>query len=519
MSAPDTASVASEPSTHDDRMAFLKPGLRYLIGDGVCSQVVGVLTGGVLNGGAFLVALALLMGASNAVIGVIAAIPPLSQLLQVPAISVVNRIRRRRLICVVCSGTGRLFLLSICFLPFFSPESWRIPLLLVALSMYFGLNAISACSFNSWMRDLMPMQIMGAVFGRRLAIGTAIGAALSLVAGFLADFVAHTTGDARPVYSMLFVISGLFALVGTCFLAQVPEPAMRPPKPLGFWTLLREPIQHENYRKLLMFIGVWNAAVNMAAPFFVVYMLNRLGLSMGYVLSLTVLSQVMNALFFRIWGRLADRFTNKSVLTVAGPLFIISFLIWPFTTMPDPHALTIPMLIVIHVLAGISTAGVNLCASNLAIKSAPYGEATQYLAVNAFVSGVTATVAPILAGLAADWFDLNHARITLDWSTTTASGEVRSWDLPAVDLEGLDFVFLIAFIVGLYAIHRLLAVKEEGEVEEEIVVQEFYAEVRKAVAKVSNVAGIRHITYLPYAFLQYLRGKKSSVSEDDLRSL
>src|SRR5690349_368565 len=101
MSAPDTpASIAPEPSTHDDRMAFLKPGLRYLIGDGVCSQVVGVLTGGVLNGGAFLVALALLMGASNAVIGLIAAIPPLSQLLQVPAISVVNRFRRRRLICV-----------------------------------------------------------------------------------------------------------------------------------------------------------------------------------------------------------------------------------------------------------------------------------------------------------------------------------------------------------------------------------------------------------------------------------
>jgi len=513
------ASAAPEPSTHDDRMAFLKPGLRYLIGDGVCSQVVGVLTGGVLNGGAFLVALALLMGASNAVIGLIAAIPPLSQLLQVPAISVVNRFRRRRLICVICSGTGRLFLLSICFLPFFSPESWRIPLLLIALSVYFGLNAISACSFNSWMRDLMPMQIMGAVFGRRLAIGTAIGAALSLVAGFGADFATELTGDARPVYSMLFVISGLFALVGTCFLAQVPEPPMRPPKPLGFWELLREPVQHENYRKLLMFIGVWNGAVNMAAPFFVVYMLNRLGLSMGVVLTLTVLSQVMNALFFRLWGRIADRFTNKSVLTVAGPLFIISFLIWPFTTMPGPHALTIPMLIVIHVLAGISTAGVNLCASNLAIKAAPYGEATQYLAVNAFVSGVTATVAPILAGLAADWFELNQVSITIDWSRIDAAGNTHSWDLPAFMLEGLDFVFLIAFIVGLYGIHRLLAVTEEGEVEEEIVVQEFYAEVRKAVANVSNVAGIRHITYLPYAVLQYLRGKKPSVSEDDLRSL
>lgn len=494
-------------------MAFLRPGLRHLIVDGVCSQVMGVLTGG-----AFLVALALLLGASNAVIGLIAAIPNLAQLLQVPAIKIVNRIQRRRLISVVCSGLGRLFLLSICFLPFFAAESWRVPLLVIALSIYFGLTSISSCSFNSWMRDLMPMHMMGAVFGRRMAIGTAIGAGLSLVAGFGVDFAYDRFGDARSVYSVLFAVGGLFGLVGAVFLAQIPEPLMRPPKPLGFLKLLSEPIQHENYRKLLVFLGVWNAAVNMAAPFFVVYMLRRLELSMGYVLSLAVLSQLVNASFFHIWGRIADRFTNKSVLTVAGPLFIVSFLIWPFTTMPDPHAFTIPLLVLIHVLAGISTAGVNLCAGNIAIKAAPYGEATQYLAVNAFVSGVAATIAPILAGLAADWFDLNQLKVTLEWTSTSARGP-RTWGLPALDLVGLDFVFLIAFIVGLYAIHRLLAVTEEGEVEEEIVVQEFYAEVRKAVANISNVAGLRHLTYFPYAVLQYLRGKKPSVSEDDLRSL
>ena len=499
-------------------MAVLRPGLRFLIADGVCSQVVGVLAGGVLSGGAFVVALALLMGASNAVIGAIAAIPPLAQLLQVPAISIVNRIRRRRLISVVCSGVGRIFLLCICFLPLLAPAAWRVPLLLAALCLYFGLNAISACAFNSWMRDLLPMQMMGAVFGRRMAIGTVIGAALSLAAGFGVDIVAARSGDPRPVYSLLFIVAGIFGLVGTCFIARIPEPPMRPPRPLGLLALLSEPLRHENYRNLLVFIGVWNAAVNMAAPFFVVYMLKQIGLSMGYVLSLTVLSQIVNAVFFRIWGRIADRFTNKSALTVAGPLFILTFIVWPFTTMPGPYFLTVPMLIAIHVLAGVSTAGVNLCAGNLAIKSAPYGEATAYLAVNAFVSGVTAAIAPILAGLAADWFDLNHLTLTLSW-TSTAAGQAHTWGLPAVDLEGLDFVFLIAFIVGLYAIHRLLAVKEEGEVEEEIVVQELYAEVRKAVANISNVAGLRHLTYFPYAVLQYLRGKKATVSEDDLRSL
>jgi hypothetical protein len=60
-------------------------GLRALLFDGICSQVMGVFTGG-----AFLVAFALLLGASNKVIGLLAAIGPATQILQIPAIYLVD---------------------------------------------------------------------------------------------------------------------------------------------------------------------------------------------------------------------------------------------------------------------------------------------------------------------------------------------------------------------------------------------------------------------------------------------
>ncbi len=506
--------ATAAPRTLDGAETLQTP-LRSLIADGVCSQVLGVLTGG-----AFLVAFALMLGANNVTIGIIAAIPSAAQLMQVPALYLVNRVKRRRLISVACSTVGRLFLLSVVAIPWFAPPEWRVGLLVGALVVFFGLGAISTCSFNSWMRDLIPNQMMGAIFGRRMAIGTAIGAVLSLAAGFGVDYAQRHFGDARSVYSILFATGGTFGIVGMYFLSRIHEPPLRPLVTQGLLRLLADPFRHANYRKLLLFLGTWNAAVNMAAPFFVVYMLNRLGLSMGYVLSLAVLSQMVNAAFFKIWGNLADRFTNKSVLSVAGPLFIVTFLAWPFTTMPDRYFLTLPILIGIHVLAGISTAGVNLCAGNIALRCAPFGEATAYLAVNAFVSGVAATIAPILAGLAADWFDLQSMTVTLTWSTLSGGGtEPTAWNLPAVELSGLDFVFLIAFVVGLYSIHRLLAVKEEGEVEEEVLVQELYAEVRKALSSISNVAGLRHLTYFPYAALNYLRRKRAPVPKDDLRSL
>lgn len=504
--------------TQNDPYQNLDPEVRHsvrmVIGDGICSQVMGVLTGG-----AFLVAFALMLGASNAVIGLIAAIPAIAQLAQLPAIFLVNRIRHRRAITVVAAFLGRLFLCSTIALPWLVPEPMRIPLLILALSLYFGLGAVGGCSFNSLMRDVIPESVMGTVFGRRLAIGTAVGAALSLVMGFGVDFAKAQFGDERIAYTILFGLGGAFGLVGVGFLSRVHDYPMTMSGTRRFWRLLGDPFRDPNYRNVLFFLGSWNAAVNMAAPFFVVYMVQRLEMSMGLVLSLSVLSQVVNVVFFRIWGTLADRYTNKSVLTVAGPLFVISFLMWPFTTMPERYFLTIPLLVLIHAFAGVSSAGVNLCTNNLALKAAPHGEATAFVAVNAIVSGVAAAITPILAGLAATWFSTKELSLTLAWTNLT---DVDSaWNLPAVNLRGLDFMFLLAFVLGLYATHRLLAVQEAGEVTEEIVTEAFYGEVRKALTNVSNVAGLRHITYFPYAVLQYVkvtrrRGRPGQERDPDL---
>jgi MFS family permease len=242
---------------------------------------------------------------------------------------------------------------------------------------------------------------------------------------------------------------------------------------------------------------------------------------MGLVLGLSVLSQLINVVFFRVWGALADRFTNKSVLGVSGPMFILSILLWPFLTMPERHFLTIPLLVAIHVLAGISTAGVMLCSGNIALKAAPLGKATSFLAANALTSGLAATVAPVLAGLAADGFSGQELSLSLKWTSTNSGSPLFDW--PALSLQGLDFLFVIAVVLGVYALHRLALVREEGEVEEEVVMNELMGQVRKAVRHVSNVAGLRTLTYFPYMKLEEVAardedrrgGKTEAAAEGD----
>jgi len=473
----------------------LDKGMGMLLYDGMCSQVLGVFTSG-----AFLVAFALLLGASNKVIGLLAAVGPFAQILQIPAIYLVNWTRKRKLLVVLTSVVGRLFWILVAALPWFAPAPARIPLLLFSMFAFFGLGAISSCAFNSWMRDFVPERRMGGFFAKRMALATALGAALSLVAGAGVDVFKRYFTEEIGAYSILFASGTFFGLLGLYFLSRVPEPRMAPQPAGNLLGTLIEPVRDREYRKLLIFLAAWSFAVNFAGPFFTVYMLQRLGLNMTWILALAVASQFVNVLFFRIWGKLADRFSNKSCIAVAGPLFIFTFLMWPFTTLPERYFLTVPLLIVIHVLAGVSTAGVGLCAGNLALKAAPYGRATAFLAVNALVSGMAATLAPIVAGFAADFFSQQELSLTIDWKSLADAG--AQFTLPAVSLRGLDFVFVVAFVLGLYATHRLLAVKELGEVEEEVVLTELYAEVRRASRNVSNVAGIRHLFYFPFAVVR-----------------
>ena len=473
----------------------LQGGLRALLYDGVFAQVMGTFTGG-----AFLVTFALLLGASNVVIGLLAAVGPLTQILQIPAIFLVDKTGLRKVLVVLNSLLSRSVWLVVALLPWIVPAEQRVAVLLLCLFLYFGLGTLSGCAFNSWMRDFVPQNIMGSYFGKRLAIATATGAVLTLAAGFGIEITKRVFTDAHAPYSIVFLVGGIAGLVGVFFLARIPEPKMAPHVPQGIYAVLAAPFHDFNFRRLLMFLGSWNFAINLAAPFFVVYMVTRLGMSLGFVLALSVLSQVINVGFCRIWGRLADRFSNKSVLTVSGWMFILSILMWPFLTLPEKHMLTIPLLVVIHILAGISTAGINLCSGNIALKAAPQGKATAFLAANAIVNGAAATLAPILAGLAADWFSHQELSLSLRWAAD--DGAATMFDLSALNLQGLDFLFIIATLFGVYAMHRLLAVREEGEVDERIVLTELYSELRKSVRHVSNVAGLREGYYFPFARLE-----------------
>ena len=479
----------------------IQSGLRAVILDGLTTQTMTTLAGGI-----FLTAFALQLGASNLVIGFLAAIPALGQLVQIPSIYLVEKLRARRRITVSSAAASRILLLFIALLPFmFQTQAALYPFLLslIFMSVFAG---VAGCSWNSWMRDLIPQDRLGKFFSKRMSLAAALGIVLILAAGIYIDYWKKLLPHyVLYGYSILFFLGFLAGMLGVYFISTIPEPRMPPKKgKVNLFRVLSKPFKDPNFKNLFVFSGSWNFAVNLAAPFFTVYMLKRLQLDMSFIIVLMVIAQIMNLLFLRIWGRFTDRFSNKSVLAVSGPLFMFCILAWVFTTLPGKHLLTIPILLGIHVFAGVSNAGVTIASGNIGLKLAPKGDATSYLAANSIVNSLSAGIAPIIGGKFADFFAGRELSLTLRWVSP-----IRFLEFQTLNLQQWDFFFFLAFIIGLYSIHRLTMVKEVGEVEEEIVINELVSEIKKPLLNFSTVGGLRQTVYFPFAMLKKLpRGRK-----------
>src|SRR4051812_3869086 len=120
------------PPTHVLTKREVTKGLRLVIADGLTAEVIIAFTSG-----AFLVALALLFGASNFQIGLLASLPTLTNIFQLASVWLVRRWKNRRGVTVIASVLARLPLIGIGLLPLLSNSQGRINLLLFFLFFHY----------------------------------------------------------------------------------------------------------------------------------------------------------------------------------------------------------------------------------------------------------------------------------------------------------------------------------------------------------------------------------------------
>jgi MFS family permease len=410
--------------------------------------------------GAFLTAMALLMGATNSQIGLMAALPTFTNFFQLVSIVLAHKYNNRRAIAVICSILARIPLVIIGAVAIFSSASSTVSLLIVFLFFYYMFGSIAGPSWNAWMKDLVPEQSLGEYFAKRSSYMQILNIVVSLTLALIVDYVKDNYSHLElPTYGILFTGAGVVGIIGAFILSRVPEPLSVKSDTNGLLAVFSYPVKDKNFRKLLYFNSAWAFALNIATPFFTVFMLKTLNLSLSYIVGLSIASQLFSILTIRTWGASADRYSNKTIIAIAAPLYIFCIIAWCFVGLYPGFFTNLILLIIIHIFTGIATAGINLAVTNIGLKLSPKKHAVVYLSTKNMITSLFASLAPIIGGWLADFFMDRSLTINATWASTDFEKAFRLFSL-----HGFNFLFLIGAVLALLSLELLVHVNEVGEV-------------------------------------------------------
>jgi MFS family permease len=205
-------------------------------------------------------------------------------------------------------------------------------------------------------------------------------------------------------------------------------------------------------------LGCWQFVVNLALPFFPVFLIQHLQYGITTAIGLGIVGQLAGTAAVPFWGKLSDQWSNKSVIALCAPLFLGCLFGWALAFQPAPQHLTLPIFVILQLVLGAATAGLDLASGNIALKLAPQGDATVFLGANGLVKSLCAGCAPIVGGVLIERMAHWSAPLSLLGDANKATKEAI-WNL-----HPCQILFVIAGLLGVFALTRLASVKEMGDI-------------------------------------------------------
>ena len=342
-------------------------------------------------GGAVLTGWALHLGCGPLLVGLVVALPQLSQWVQFPAAWATTLLGHRRaaLWMVGLSRQALLPLVALPFLPLSEGAKQGALVAVAAVSAVLGVMGNNA--WVAWMGELVPRGLRGRYFGRRTALCTLGGALASAVAGaFLDRSGAAGHGVALALLAAVACAAGA---VTFCLMRLQHDPAPPAPRAPFDLRLALRPLRDRPYRAILGYQVAWNFAVGLASSYFALYMLKNLAMGFTLIALHGTSVAALRMLAAPLWGRAIDRLGPRPVLVACSFGVSIVPLLWLAAT---PHFLW--PIALDAVISGLLWGGHGIAVFALPLASSPRHGRPFYLAAFAVAGGVAFSASTALAG-------------------------------------------------------------------------------------------------------------------------
>lgn len=355
---------------------------------------------------------ALALGANNTQIGFLTSFPSLiGNFFQIFSSKAMEKFSRKSIMVWTTTIQAFFWLLvmatGVLFYFWGAGTPISVTYLIVIYTILTALGSFYAPVWSSWMKDLVDPDKSGKYFGMRSKIIGFISLIAMLGAGFILDYFKQTK-----------VFVGFFILFGICFFARLIssqllrkkyEPELRIERDYHF-SLLQfiKKMRHNNFGRFVIASALMDFAINMASPFFSVYMLKGLGFNYATFTIVTISSIIGNLIFVPLWGKFADRYGNVKTLKITAlltPLVPLGWFASYFIFLHHPAGL-VPFLVFIEFYSGFVFAGYRLTQSNFIYDAVTRERMALCTSYFNFISSIGTFIGATLAGILASQADL-----------------------------------------------------------------------------------------------------------------
>lgn len=239
----------------------------------------------------------------------------------------IRRFGKRRILVFWSGMMPAILMASLILMPMAAGLGWIRPRwilywLFAVILMRSMTEYIGSAGWFPILQDNVPLRSTGKFFSIfRIYWQTGVLVTTLLVAFFLGR------DPAWWKFCVVFAV-GEASFIGKIFylrqLREKPQPSQSQDYP-SVWGVLKGAFADHSTRHFFSYLFLFNVAIYMCLPFQIKY-LKELGYHSGFIVAATSMVSVGAIVSLRLWGRLADRFGNRSVFGIShiGMVFVLA---------------------------------------------------------------------------------------------------------------------------------------------------------------------------------------------------
>jgi len=318
----------------------------------------------------------LALGATRGQVGLMSSLSSLcAALFLFIGAALVERYGHRKEITLIFGGGGsRLAILALALLPSLIKGQAGV---WIAILLSVTRDAFGNLAFPAWMSvtaDVVPMEGRGRYFGSRNFVMGLSGMLAILLVGELITRISIPLG-----YQIAFGLAFLIGMISTLSFSHLRDPKgndviERTSSSFSPRIILQELRNHPGFLALSLVMAFWNFSLNIAGPFFNVYMASSLKFTASMVGIASIVSTIASMLIQRRVGHLSDRWGPRKVQLISMFLIPILPLSWILIT-------KLWQVVLLNTFGGAIWGAFNLVSFNFLLSLTPDTQRARYSAI------------------------------------------------------------------------------------------------------------------------------------------